>query len=113
MTSFEFQKTFQHKDTLKNEVMDELSAHKYNLFQQFFVIGFDSKVMYNINKIDIKQLPNELLIPKVISKYPNKEFPYINIPDSIVASHCFPKGLLTKILYYENNDLKYMFFLPH
>ena len=106
MTSFEFQKTFQHKDTLKNEVMDELSAHKYNLFQQFFVIGFDSKVMYNINKIDIKQLPNELLIPKVISKYPNKEFPYINIPDSIVASHCFPKGLLTKILYYENNDLK-------
>ena len=84
---------------------NQLLAHKYNLFQQFFVVGFDSKIMYNVNKTDIKKLPNELLLPKIISKYPNKKLPYINIPDSIVASHCFPKGLLKKILSYESKDL--------
>ena len=102
MTSFEFQKT------LTNEVFyieneNQLIAHKYNLFQQFFVIGFDPKIMYNINKIDLKTLPNQLLLPKIISKYPNKDLGYINIPDSVVASHCFPKGLLKKLIAYEKD----------
>ena len=54
--------------------------------------------MFNVDKCEIKSLPNELLIPNIISKYPNTNLPYINIPDSVVASHCFPKGLLNKII---------------
>ena len=104
MTSFDFQKVLTNDDVL-GENDNQLLAHKYNLFQQFFVVGFDPKIMYNINKIDLKNLPNELLLPKIISKYPNKNLPYINIPDSIVASHCFPKGLLKKILPFETKDL--------
>ena len=104
MTSFDFQKVLSNDDVL-GENDNQLLAHKYNLFQQFFVVGFDPKIMYNINKIGLKSLPNELLLPKIISKYPNKNLPYINIPDSIVASHCFPKGLLKKILPFETKDL--------
>ena len=104
MTSFDFQKILKN-DIYINESENELNAHKYNLFQQFFVVGFDPKIMYNIKKMDLKNLPNELLIPKIISKYPNENLPYINIPDSIVSSHCFPKGLLKKIISYENKDL--------
>ena len=104
MTSLSLQKTLTNADFF-NENDNQLLAHKYNLFQQFFVVGFDPKVMYNVNKTDIKKLPNELLLPKIISKYPNYNLPYINIPDSIVASHCFPKGLLKKILSYESKDL--------
>ena len=88
-----------------NTFNDEISSHKYNLFQQFFVIGLDPKISYNLYKIDIKQLPNELLSPKIISKFPNSPLPYINIPDSFVASHCFPKGLLDKIIHYKDEEL--------
>ena len=91
MTSFEFQKTLTNEVFYNENDENQLLAHKYNLFQQFFVIGFDPKIMYNINKIDLKTLPNQLLLPKIISKYPNKDLEYINIPDSVVASHCFPK----------------------
>ena len=104
MTSLKLQKTITNAD-FYSETDNELLAHKYNLFQQFYVVGFDPKIMYNVNKTEIKRLPNELLLPKIISKYPNQDLPYINIPDSIVASHCFPKGLLKKILSYESKDL--------
>ena len=105
MSSLDFQKTLLNENNF-SENENELFAHKYNLFQQFFVVGFDPKIMFNINKMDLKSLPNELLVPKIISKYPNQNLPYINIPDSIVASHCFPKGLLKKIIPYDNKDLK-------
>jgi len=104
MTTLEQQKTIV-KESSSTENINELLAHKFNLFQQFFVIGFDPKIMYNIHKMDLTKLPNELSLPKIISKYPNKALPYINIPDSIVASHCFPKGIVKKILYYENKEL--------
>ena len=29
-----------------NTFNDEISSHKYNLFQQFFVIGLDPKISY-------------------------------------------------------------------
>ena len=93
------------KDDEKNELINNISSHKFNLFQQFFVIGLDPSICYNLYKIDINHLPAELLIPKVISKYPNTSLPYINIPDSFVASHCFPIGLLNKLLYYNEEEL--------
>ena len=86
-------------------INDEILSHKYNLFQQFFVVGLDPKISCNLYKIDLKNLTNELLSPKIISKFPNSPLPYINIPDSFVASHCFPKGLLDKIIYYQDNEL--------
>ena len=88
-----------------NKINEDISSHKYNLFQQFFVIGLDPKISYNLYKTDIKLLPNELLCPKIISKFPNCTLPYINIPDSFVASHCFPKGLLDKIIYCQDQEL--------
>ena len=89
----------------KNDLIDDLSSHKFNLFQQFFVIGLDPSICYNLYKIDIQHLPPELSAPKVISKYPNTSLPYINIPDSFVASHCFPIGLLNKLIYYNDEEL--------
>ena len=105
MSSFELQGPLTSNESIYNENENVLLAHKYNLFQQFFVIGFDSKIMFNINKMDLKYLPEQLLLPKVISKFPNKNLPYVNVPDSVVASHCFPKGLLKKIITYESKDL--------
>ena len=96
------------QDDLKNELINDLSSHKFNLFQQFFVIGLDPSICYNLYKLDITILDPEFLIPKVISKYPNTSLPYINIPDSFVASHCFPKGilgLLNKLKEYNNEEL--------
>ena len=88
----------------KNDPKNEIISHKYNLFQQFFVIGLDSRIMYNINDIDLQSLPSEFLKPTIISKYPNQILPYINIPDSAIASHCFPKGI--QKLLFENKDDK-------
>ena len=92
----------------KNILNDDISYHKYNLFQQFFVIGLDPKISYNLYNIDFKHYPTELLpllTPKVISIFPNKSLPYINIPNSFVASHCFPKGILDKIIYFQDGEL--------
>ena len=38
------------------EIFLNLSDHKYNLYQQFFIIGLDPKLMFNLKKIDIKNL---------------------------------------------------------
>jgi hypothetical protein len=65
--------------------------HKYNLFQQFLVVGIDPKIMYNINEYEITTLQEPYSIPKIISKYPNVNLSYLNIPDIAVASHCFPQ----------------------
>ena len=95
----------QSKNSQENILNDDILYHKYILFQQFLVIGLDPKISYSLYKIDIKHLPIELLSPKVISIYPNKSLPYINIPNSFVASHCFPKGLLDKIIYCQAGDI--------
>ena len=88
----------------ENESINDLSSHKFNLFQQFFVIGLDPSICYNLYKLH--HLPPELLTPKVISKYPNISLPYINIPDTFVASHCFPIGLLKKLISYNDDELE-------
>ncbi len=91
----------------KNEYFEknDISSHKYNLYQQFFVIGIDQKIMFNINDLDLKNIPEPLNIPKIISKYPNINLPYLEVPDTIIASHCFPQGIINAIVDYEEKDL--------
>ena len=97
---------------IKNKIIEEnieindIISHKYNLYQQFLVISIDPKIMYNINEMDLKNIPEPLNLPKVISKYPNMNLPYLNIPDTIIASHCFPQGIISGIVDYEPKDLE-------
>ena len=91
---------------IQNEESNNISTHKYNLYQQFLVIGIDPKIMFNINELDLKNIPEPLNLPKVISKYPNINLPYLNIPDTIVASHCFPQGIINTLVEYEKKDLE-------
>ena len=79
--------------------------HKYNFYQQFLVISIDPKIMCSINHYDLKSLQEPYSSPKVISKYPNVDLPYLIIPDSVVASHCFPQGIINEIIDYDENDL--------
>ena len=83
-----------------------IQNHKFNFYQQFLVISIDPKIMYSINNYDLQNLQEPYSIPKVISKYPNINLPYLIISDSIIASHCFPKGIINEIIdYNDNNDL--------
>ena len=87
-----FDNTFIQLNNLGNLNEHYVSSHKFNLFQQFYVIGLEPKIIYNINKAELKNLPKILLEPKIISKYPNIDLPYLCIPDYIIISHCFPNG---------------------
>ena len=84
---------------------EDILLHKYNLYQQFFVVGIDPKIVHLLNKVDFKSIPPSLMSPKIITKYPNVNLPYLNIPDSIIASHCFPKGFKNTIIECEDNKL--------
>ena len=90
--------TFLQINDLGNKNEHYISSHKFNLFQQFFIIGLDPKILYNLNEIELSSLPPYYLEPKIISKYPNTPLPYLYIPDSIIASHCFPNGLKNIII---------------
>ena len=90
--------TFLQINDLGNKNEHYISSHKFNLFQQFFIIGLDPKIIYNLNEIELSSLPPHYLEPKIISKYPNTSLPYLYIPDSIIASHCFPNGLKNIII---------------
>ena len=95
------------KNKLEEHSLNILLNHKFNLFQQFLVVSIDPKVMYSINDYDLQSLQEPYSSPKVISKYPNANLPYLYIPDPIVALHCFPKGIINEIIEYENEaDLK-------
>ena len=83
----------------------DLSKHKYNLYQQFFIVGLDPELMLKINEIDLKSAPQPYLFPKVISKFPPNDLYYLNIPDNVIASHCFPHGIRKAIIDY--NELNY------
>ena len=82
-----------------------IQSHKFNFYQQFFVISIDPKIMCSINHYDLKALQEPYSSPKVISKYPNIDLPYLIIPDSEVASHCFPQGIINEIIDYDDKDL--------
>ena len=97
--------TFLQINDLGNKNEHYVSSHKFNLFQQFFIIGLDPKVLYNINEVEILTLPSQYLEPKIISKYPNTQLPYLCIPDNIISSHCFPNGLKNKIIQTDKKEL--------
>ena len=87
------------------EMKNEVFLHKYNLFQQFFVIGIEPKILHLIDKVDLKTIPEQMIGPKIITKYPNKTLPYLNNSDSLIASHCFPKGFQNSIVECRQNEL--------
>ena len=86
------------------EDISDLSGHKYNLYQHFFIVGLDPKLINSLNKIDLKTFPDSYLAPKIISKYPPNELYYLNIPDSTIASHCFPNGIKKLIIHYNSSN---------
>ena len=90
--------TFLQINDFGNKNEHYITSHKYNLFQQFFIIGLDPKIIYNINDIELITLPSQYLSPKIISKYPSTSLPYLCIPDVILASHCFPNGIANKLI---------------
>ena len=87
-----------------NELDSNLSEHKFNVYQQFYIVGLDPNLMFNINKIDLQSYPEPYTSPKIISKYPPNDLFYINIPDNIVALHCFPKGIKDIIIEYNKSN---------
>ena len=96
--------TNNEKEPIKNEIDLHLSEHKYNLYQQFFIAGIDPKLMFNINRIELKTIPEPYIFPKIISKFPPNDLYYLNIPDTIIASHCFPNGILDTIIEYNESN---------
>ena len=92
------------KEPIKKELSPYLSEHKYNLYQQFFIVGIDPQLMFNINKIELKTIPEPYISPKVISKFPPNDLYYLNIPDNVVSSHCFPNGILESIIEYNESN---------
>ena len=67
-----------------------LNSHINNLIQHFYIIGVDSPSIFSESLYSTDPIH---LLPKVISKYPNIDFPYLSLSDDIVASHCFPNGI--------------------
>ena len=73
---------------------------KYNLFQNFYIIGYSlsdfystkTKNIYTFQDIFTDSL-NVKLNPKLISKFPSSIKNINSIPDDLVISHCFPNGL--------------------
>ena len=103
-----------NKNTLHN--------HIYNLIQYFYVIGIDSNVPFTETFYDINDNVNsdynnlqsnnhntdnnsniiKTFIPKVISKYPNIDLPYLALSNDIIASHAFPNNI--SLCFNNNND---------
>ena len=97
--------TFNNKKlSIKKELSPYLTEHKYNLYQQFFIVGIDPQLMFNINKIELKTVPEPYISPKIISKFPPNDLYYLNIPDNIISSHCFPNGIIDSIIEYNESN---------
>ena len=84
---------------------NDILLHKFNLFQQFFILGIEPKILHLINKVDITTISEPIIGPKIISKFPNIDLPYLNIPDTLIISHCFPKGFINSIVEYKEYEL--------
>ena len=84
-----------------------LTSMKYNLIQNFYVIGYSLEDFFQITSPKkalfseiFKEPLNFEISPKLISKFPNFDKNYNSISDDLIISHCFPKGL--KIIKSEN-----------
>ena len=79
-------------------------SSKYNLIQNFYIIGFSPDDFFKVNNKDktgefadifkenIEEMPN--LEPKIISKFPIIQDSMNTIPDQIIINHCFPDGVI-------------------
>jgi len=79
-------------------------SSKYNLIQNFYIIGFSPDDFFKVNNKDktgvfaeifkenIEEMPN--LEPKIISKFPIIQDSMNTIPDNIIINHCFPEGAI-------------------
>ena len=92
-----------HKNNI-SELQIDLSQHKFNLYQQFLIIGINPKLMLKSTEIDLRTIPEVCLSPKVISKCPSDNLNYLNIPDNVIASHCFPNGIKNLIIDYNESN---------
>ena len=63
--------------------------------------------MLYINKIDIKLISKPYISPKIISKFLPIGLYYKNIPDTVIATNCFPQGILNSII--DSNESNYVF----
>ena len=85
---------------MKSKDINTLLSMKYNLFQNFYIIGYSlsdfysskTKNIYTFQDIFTDSL-NVKLNPKLISKFPSSIKNINLIPDDLVISHCFPNGL--------------------
>lgn len=89
-----------------------------NLIQNFYVIGFSPEDFFKLDEkekkgtfMDIFDITSEkkpILIPKILTKFPDMKKNFNSIPDNIIIDHCFPNG---KIEF--NNTDKTEFFQFH
>ena len=85
---------------MKSKDINTLLSMKYNLFQNFYIIGYSlsdfysskTKNIYTFQDIFTDSL-NVKLNPKLISKFPSSIKNINSIPNDLVISHCFPNGL--------------------
>ena len=85
---------------MKSKDINTLLSMKYNLFQNFYIIGYSlsdfysskTKNIYTFQDIFTDSL-NVKLNPKLISKFPSSIKNINSIPDDLVISHCFPNGV--------------------
>ena len=80
---------------MKSKEQNPISM-KYNLFQNFYIIGYSLSDFFSLktkNAFKFSDIFNVKLIPKIISKFPNSIKNYNSIPDDLIISHCFPKGI--------------------
>ena len=85
---------------MKSKDINTLLSMKYNIFQNFYIIGYSlsdfystkTKNIYTFQDIFTDSL-NVKLNPKLISKFPSSIKNINSIPDDLVISHCFPNGL--------------------
>ena len=61
--------------------------------------------MFYINKIGLKLNAEPYISRKIISKFPLNDLYYLNIFDTVIASHCFPQGFLNSII--DSNESNY------
>ena len=103
---------------MKSKDINTLLSMKYNLFQNFYIIGYSlsdfysskTKNIYTFQDIFTDSL-NVKLNPKLISKFPSSIKNINSIPDDLVISHCFPNGLkilnnpflISQLTYFEFN----------
>ena len=94
-------------------------SSKYNLIQNFYIIGFSLNDFFVINQKDktgefkdifkekIEDIP--ILTPKIITKFPNIKNSINTISDDLVIDHCFPNGFI-KIFKKDKDEYESNFF---